>query len=317
MKFLRIFVLGLMFITFYICQKRTYGSIKEDDNRRSYADFIDKVQAYQNAVKLAREVKEPDKWYHWSVYKVDTSTFDVRHYLSFFDQCKPKAGYMFYLYSAYGRDSGQPVLFAKADTFDEQAYIKKMVIRNTQIWDSIIARNLGKYKLEGLSEEEINKRIKIRQDMKNGDTTKVSIMGVYALDSLHRSFRYLTPLDSEMGYLQYLFLYAFGEQFALYWHSNYAYKKIISDKKSVEYYLNFYRGDSSYSCDKEKLANLMNIDVSPNVTLNSEDCFITWFEIETHNGLFKRSYSIQRHPPYLIKKISSEKVVAIRANFFY
>lgn len=317
MKLLRVLILGLMFVTLPFFQQKSYGFVKGDDNSQSYAGFIDKVQAYQSSVKLVREIKEPDKGNHWTVVSVDTSTFNVYHYLSFFDQCKPAEGYRFGLYSAYRGSGGKPVLFAKADTFNEEAYYKKMIIRNTQIWDSLISKNIIKDKSKGLSEERINQRIKLREDLKKESNTKERIMARYAVDSLHRAFNYLIPVDSDMGYLQYLFFNVIGEQFALYWHSNYGYKKIISSKESVEYYLNYYKDNSDFSCELGKLENLLKTDVSPKTILNPDDCFISWYEIETHNGVFKRSYTIQRHPPYLIKKISSERVVGIAPNFFY
>jgi hypothetical protein len=191
----------------------------------------------------------------------------------------------------------------KADTFDEESYYRKRLIRQTRYWDSIIPIFINRYKSKFFSEEKVNQRMKELEEDKKSYTTKESIMGGYACDSLHRVFRYISPVDSEMGYLQYLFLYVMGEQFA------YLVKQIIYSRESVQFYLDYYKDIPNYHTEKFK--NLLNIDLSPKAMLTSEDCSISWYEIELSRVVFKRSYSIQRHPPSRIKRISSEKIVEI------
>ncbi len=63
--------------------------------------------------------------------------------------------------------------------------------------------------------------------------------------------------------------------------------------------------------------DLLNLDLSPAVELDSTSCIISWYEIYTHGGIYKNAYKIERAYPFRIKRVASEKIAAINALFFY
>jgi hypothetical protein len=109
-----------------------------------------------------------------------------------------------------------------------------------------------------------------------------------------------------------------GEQFALFWHAYYREKTVLCDKKDIEYFLSYYKERKGYfNYEENKIRDLLNSDISPVVKLDSTNCTIDWYEIYTHGGIYKNTYTIERALPFRIKRVASEKIAAISALFFY
>lgn len=140
---------------------------------------------------------------------------------------------------------------------------------------------------------------------------------------------HISPKDSEEGFLQYLFFYEMGEQFALKWHSCYNSKFIICNKKKQDEVINDFKKYNIIKTDKnnkdlpafqvdlQALNKFAEIDPAIEFELTKEFCTITWIEDRTHKGIYKCKYKIQRHLPYKIEKIYEELLLDIKIGFIY
>jgi hypothetical protein len=278
---------------------------------QTYCDFINKVQAYQDSVKLFERKNDRIK-----PVEVDSTSFDTNLYMKLFDKLSLPVGLECHLYSNYNTDLGSPTLYLRSKTFDEIEYINKKIVQYCQSIDSVISKKILEFKKDNLSEERVSRMMKYYEFQKiclNKDNALAS----FALDSMNRACDQLVPEDSMLGYLQYLFFHQFGEEFALYWHSNYRAKSILCSKKDVNSFLDYYRKADLFDYEKDKIAGLLYSDLTPVLDLSENECQISWFEIETHNGIFKRCYRIERHAPFRVRLVTEEKIANISARFFY
>jgi hypothetical protein len=222
-------------------------------------DFIQKVQIYQDSVKLI----------HIGDYDViDSGTFDLKTYLSFFDSLEFVNKFRFNVYYFDNFLDGNPYLYALKEN-------EKLVDKNKN----------ALYKF-----------------LNNPDS---------------RAKNHIKPKDSEIGYLQYLFFYEIGEQFALKWHSNYYEKRIICSSDQINKVSNELETSEMFSTDSIGLIKLK--DVSPEIIIESKEMhyIISWLENRTHNGIFKCSYQIERNSPFRIIRIKEERLLEISPNFLY
>ena len=139
---------------------------------------------------------------------------------------------------------------------------------------------------------------------------------IYARDPGNKLCNNLIPDDSQEGYLQYLFFNQMGEQFALFWHSNYGEKTVLCNKMDVEFFISKERKES-FEYNENKIRDLLNFDLSPTVELDSTNCTIRWYEIYTHAGIYKNTYAIERRYPFRVKSIVSEQIATISPKFMY
>jgi len=61
----------------------------------------------------------------------------------------------------------------------------------------------------------------------------------------------------------------------------------------------------------------LDLDLSPKVSIEPANCTITWYEIFTHRGILKKTYKIEREPPFQVEKVSEKEMAAISTKFFY
>jgi hypothetical protein len=279
---------------------------------QTYCDFIKKVREYQNSVKLNE---------HWEkkciIQEVDTSSFNINVYMNIFNKLTLNSGKVCLLVNNYNLDNGSPLLWVKDIEFNENKFVAEIIKRQKNFIDSIISKNKSKYKSENLPEEKISRMVNFYDNQKKAFTRNYALR-VLASDSVNKACNNLIPDDSRDGYLQYLFFNQMGEQFALFWHSYYMEKTVICNKKDIEYYLNYYgKRKDSFEYSEKEINDLLHADLSPLVELDSNDCRITWYEIQTHRGIFKKTYSIERKYPFRVKNIYNETITTISANFFY
>jgi len=144
-----------------------------------------------------------------------------------------------------------------------------------------------------------------------------------------RAKNHIKPNDSEIGFLQYLFFYEMGEQFALKWHSNYNEKYIICSKKKLRNVINeFKKYNQPYSNKKEmevplfggdtiQIKKLEKINPAIQLEVGNEHCTISWIENRTHKGIYRCIYKIQREAPHEIEMVSEEELLDISIGFIY
>uniref|UniRef100_UPI003216CD41 hypothetical protein n=1 Tax=uncultured Draconibacterium sp. TaxID=1573823 RepID=UPI003216CD41 len=254
---------------------------------QSNVDFLEKVQKYQDAVKLDRTGEFPDL--------IDTSTFNTDDYFYFFNKLSLPTGsklqYVFY----DDKLGGCPILYLKNDSIKIENYLE---------------RKLGEY----VKRYNLDKS-KITQEFI--DFKKYEILCGFASLPSKSARNNLTPKDSKKGYLQFLFFYQFGELFALKWHSNYGQKSVIFSKDEMKRRYDYYRGTDSFTCDMEKFENLLKLNPKPKIKMKKGICLITWYEIATHHGIYKRSYEISRLSPHSVVKTEDVEILKINTEFIY
>ncbi len=136
-------------------------------------------------------------------------------------------------------------------------------------------------------------------------------------DKNNRAYNHIVPKDNEKGYFQYLFFHEFGEQFALSWHELYREKYLICTKNQIDKIIKEYKNNRLFSCDTLKLNELKGINPEPIICLYENYCFITWYEINTHFGISRNMYVINRSNPYEINLACEVPLLEIRPNFIY
>lgn len=278
---------------------------------QTHCDFIKKVRKYQKSAKLNEHLEEECR-----IPEVDTTSFDINVYMNIFNKLTLNSGKVCLLINNYGCDAGSPLLCVKDTAFNENKYITEIITKEKKLFDSIASQNILKY--QNLPVDKIKRMVNSYERMKNAYYTRDYALRVFARDSVNKACNNIIPDESREGYLQYLFFNQMGEQFALFWHSYYMEKTVICDKSDVEYYLNYYgKSKDSFNYSEKEISDLLHSDLSPVVELDSIDCKITWYEIHTHGGIFKKTYSIERKYPFRVKNTYKETITTISANFFY
>ena len=107
-----------------------------------------------------------------------------------------------------------------------------------------------------------------------------------------------------------------GENFALKWHSNNRQKYVICSNSDIESIIEKYTDNENFSADEKDLKQLIKLNPIPIVELTPDFCFIVWYEIGAHYGIYKRTYKITRNFPYRIELIDENRLVDINQMFF-
>ena len=80
---------------------------------------------------------------------------------------------------------------------------------------------------------------------------------------------------------------------------------------------NYFFNTDLFSCELNKFKKLLKTNPKPIVKMKKNKCIVTWYEIETHHGIYKRTYEIDRFLPYHILKITDNKILTINPEFIY
>jgi len=275
-------------------------------------DFIWKIRDYQKSVRLIEHSDDESKF-----QEIDTVSFNINVYMSLFNRLKIDTGKKCCFIGLYDNRAGGPLLYAQDNNFKESEYISLKIAEANKRTDSIISQNILRYKRANLPEENINKMIRFYENLKRSHDRKYALT-FYAREPGNKLCNNLIPDGSKEGYLQYLFFHQMGEQFALFWHSYYGEKTVLCDRKDIEYFIRYYRDrKDTFDCEEKKIHDLLNIDISPVVELDSTNCTITWYELYTHGGIYKNTYTIERTYPFHVTNVASEKIATISPLFLY
>ena len=247
--------------------------------------FIEKVQKYQDSVKLIRIGQSPDL--------IDTSTFNINKYLQYFDKLSFPTGFKCHCVFDDKGMGGFPILYVKKNSFKMERYLKN------KMREFIKQYNIDKNK--------ITPRLI--------DFQKNDLICKFAKSNNAR--KYVIPEDNEEGYLQYLFLNLLGEQFVLKWHSNYGEASIIFSENEMKRLYNYYLKTDLYTCKIEEFAKLLEINPTPIIEMRNEKCVITWYDIRTHFGIHKMTYEISRSSPFTIETKEDIELLKINMEFIY
>ena len=276
---------------------------------QTFEKFIEKVQTYQDSVKIKYNNKlEKDT--------IDKNTFNLKNYLALFDKIEFDHNLKFDYVYFDNRLDGSPCIYAVEKSFNLEDYIEKETFKNVKT-DTLFRKQIesklpfsfGKRKIP--KEPEI---IDISYDKEKYEWHSHRILYEFITDSVNWGRNHIKPLDTEDGYLQYLFFHELGEMFALKWHASYWHKRIICSKVEIKSIIEYYKNNKIFNVNTRSLRKLSKIEPTPIVSLNSDNCTIIWFE-KTHFGVYKRTYKINRFSPYTIEMINEETTVEFDPTF--
>jgi len=252
-------------------------------------DFIEKIQNYKEVIEIV----------HTDIFANDylnPATFNIKTYMEMYPAIKiRRKNYIFdYQYFDNFLD-GKPYIYVKKKNFNLMKHINKMAdVRNLEEKERFNFINMCLYS--------------------------------FLEDPLYRAKKNIYPMNTEEGYLQYLYFYEFGELFALKWHANYKKKYVISRKQEIEEIINqcaehqqfadtvsdteqILRREISY-CDTDALQQFLLQDSIISIQFNPDNAIIKWLEFE-RRGVFGRTYKIMRTHPYQIELIDEKRLVEI------
>jgi hypothetical protein len=247
-------------------------------------DFINRVQEYQQNVKVKILSGQT---------VLDRLTFDIITYMNLYDRLKIDSGKICDIYYRPGILEGEPIIYVIPNSLNISSYIKERKQKILRERPLLIEKNQDS---TGLYES-------LCYDFFNNPKI--------------RALNNITPENTALGLVQFLFFHEMGEQFALIGHSNYDQKKILCNEDDLIKTIKFYTDNQMFKVAKEKLNLIKKLNVSPIITSDDLKCNITWYELWTHSGLYRRSYEIERKPPYRINPLKSEEIFNIDLNFNY
>ena len=279
---------------------------------QEYCSFLKRVQEYQKGVKLLDHKND-----ECNPAEVDTTTFNIKTYLSLFDQLRLVPNRELWLCNFYGYSAGQPIMYVRPKDFKEDVYFLQAQKKFNAQMDSILGARSIIYSKDSSTKKELA-FIKKWVDRQKSCFTPTAALIQYARDSVNRAEYNFIPNDTKNGFIQLLFFNRMGSRFALYWHSNYQLMSIICDQQDVQYHLaDCQKQGSNMTFEEEKFKEQSLIDVSPKVSVSNDAYYIEWYEFEFHEGLYKRSFKIERQAPYRITLVREERVVKTTVNYFY
>lgn len=271
-------------------------------SQNEICDFIDKLEKYQNQVEL--------KIYSDNVY-IDSTSFNLDYYFTLFDQVTKNEHYNFNYEYYYGLLDGHPRIYAIHDSVNIENLINNLMHKSLRYCDSIAFRyndTISEYKFIP-EEKDIHKRLMLRHNINFRSTLRVMVIR----DSLTRSHLYITPKQSKIGYFQYLVYAIKGENFGLYWHSNYGKFNIVCSKDRLIDLINSGKSSGEYLFNEKDLSELLNLNLSPTVDFVKNDCLISLYSI-SFRGIYRSKYKVNTEYPYRIHLIENSLLIENNSN---
>ena len=180
--------------------------------------------------------------------------------------------------------------------------------------------NLDEY-IERITEKLLNEKPPIPylivKEKHNAEDLKRLNLSRFVSDPQVRAFNNLIPDNSAEGFFQYLFFNVMGEQFALMGHSNLDQKYILCTNEDIIAVIKSYSKNELFVIHMKQLNLLRKIDPTPIIKLDESMCWVIWYELETHHGLFQKTYEIERKAPYKVREAERNQIFDISLNFDY
>lgn len=216
---------------------------------------------------------------------LDPQTFNLDTYLAFFDRLEFDKSKIFDVYYFDNYLDGNPYLYV-IDSVKDFDYSVKEYSLNQKL--SSTKKALSK-----------------------------SIIYQFLSDSTSRARNFVIPVDSTLGYLQYLYFAEMGEKFALKWHALTRSQQVVCSIEELSSELNNFKDRQSTTLDTINVDGLRNLQIEPIIKSNADNtCSITWIEMRDY-GVCRCKYSIEKTRPFRIKLIDEEYIVRINSLMIY
>ncbi len=238
---------------------------------QDYCEFILEIQEYQDFVKL-KSVGNNDI--------IDSSSFSITTYLSYFDNIEVEEGYKIGVYYFDNFLDGNPYLYANLENKELNEKVDKESLYELLNSEKFRAKNHIKPKnteigfLQYLFFSEMGEQFALKWHANYNE--KYIICSREELDEI------IIELQTD--------------------------NKEVTDNEKI---------DSGYSVDSIGLNRLEKIN--PEIVIESKNDFyiITWIENRTHSGIYRCVYQVQQKVPYRIDKINEEKLIDTPIDFLY
>lgn len=236
-----------------------------------YNEFITKISDYQSKIEI--EYSEEDAF-------IDKTTFDIEEYFSLYNKLTIDSLYKIDYYYFYFGDGGRPLLLALEKNEELDTILNYFVSYPPRIVNF------------------------------NDKTTRerhVSFDFFDYADSVLNPISKIRIEDSELGYFQYLVFYLQGDNFGLFWHSNYSGLVLINSEKALNEFLNIESDFTDFTREQKK--NIKQINPEPMIIMTDDSCYINIVEFNAWEGFVRTKFSINRIYPHNVKYISRDLLV--------
>jgi hypothetical protein len=240
---------------------------------QDYCRFIHQIQNYQKSVKLE---------YSGDIDIIDSNTFDINTYLSFYNEIVVENDMEIGAYYFDNFLDGNPYLYA-----------------------------LRKY--QKLTEKDKNTLYDFLNKIENRAKTHIA-----PTDTDHGFLQYL--FFSELGEQFALKWHAnYKQKYIVCSHQEIS--EIVNEFREYIEEENDNDDEEKvlplFSVDLDELNKFAQINPIIEVELKDEYYAITWIENRTHSGIYRVKYILQRQQPYSIEKVSEELLLKIHMGFIY
>lgn len=234
----------------------------------SYTEFIEGLTHLHNQIELEND----------SISNEFECLIEFNRYFKVFDRLSIAQNWTLESHYRHFGDAGRPLLLA----FEQ----------GSKLGDSIrfeLSRSFEGEEYQGISDYNVSLKLFEYQD----------------------SVNYLDPIqidDSKMGYFQYVTFALIGDNYCLFWHSNYGEMSIITSKEQLveltELEDNFY-----YKFSAEDKKNILKLDPEPVIELNEQDALVTVVTLSPWAGFVERTVKISKTWPHEIEQLSADTIM--------
>ena len=155
------------------------------------------------------------------------------------------------------------------------------------------------------------------------------------------SINYLNSIeiaDNPMGYFQFVVFALIGDNYCLFWHSNYSELEIITSKEQLlkltkrknDFYYKFSKKDKNSPTPTEPNPNelhwsdntmdidrVLQIDPSPIVTIGKDAVEVSIVTLGPWEGFISRTYSISKSFPHVLTPIKSDTLIPYHCGIMF
>jgi hypothetical protein len=260
-------------------------------NDSAYTDFINGLKSVQKMIIL--DCNEEKKIY--------TCPIDFRRYFSSFDKLSIDPQWSLESHYRHFGDAGRPILLAFEKGSDVSDSIKEELRENAE---PSIRPNLKdsdakptKEPWKSISDYELSTRLFKYQD----------------------SISYLKPIhikDDKMGYFQFAVFALLGDNYCLFWHSNYSHLDILTSKSQL-LQLTQLNGDFYYRFSNEEKQQILCIDPEPAIDMSEQYTDVTLLWLSPWDGFFRRKYRISRTWPHTFDIMSDDTIMTYQCGITF
>lgn len=288
------------------------------------------TKSYTEALDFLKYIQKVQNNCVMSDFGADHKSFPIEDYMSVYNKLRlSDSKKRFFCYYHYDGIGGMPYIMA----VDKNSNVPNKIDEMYQKYGrpSFLFDDMDQKSVQSVSLLEYNEAISFMEN--------------------HSAKGYVIPEDSPIGYVQFLHFFAFGENFAQFWHALMGVKFVVTSVKQIikrvdswekgpyqhcyeiemaEYDLYQYMVHSSYRPSEDEIERrkkriqhdfenakaLKASELVPHIKMLEDYCIIEWVECYNNHGLYRCKYQISRKD-YSVRKISETPILSVKPTFMY